>query len=420
MLRGTHVSDIQELKRQGLSISQISALTGFDRKTIRKYLDHPQPPRYGPRTTPSKRPSVLEGYHTYLDERLAAGVWNAVVLLRELQERGYSGGYTVVKNYLRPKRQEAQAVAVRRFETPPGQQAQVDWADLGEITHEDGTRQKLYGFVLTLGHSRALFCDIAHDQKMASFVRLHEAAFDYLGGVPAHILYDNTKTVVLKTLTEGLDERGEVRLNPTFADFARYWGFTPRLCRPYRPQTKGKVENGISYLRKNFLCGRQASSLDDLRSQLQVWVAHVANRRVHGTTFRVVQEAWEAEKPHLHPVAAQPPYPLVVEVVRRVSRDAFVSYKTSRYSVPWQQAGKEVIVRECGDKIEIVREQQRLAVHPLQTQQHQIVIQIAHHAGIPMQDRRQGKPRLALKVSAPEVEVRSLAVYAELETEVAA
>jgi len=126
-----------------------------------------------------------------------------VVLWRERKERGYTGGYTAVKDFVRPRRREAPIVAVRRFETPPGQQAQVDWGDLGDITDQDGTRQKRNGFVRTLGYSRAMFFDIATDQKLPSFLRLHEAAFEYLGGVPKEILSDNPKTVVLKALTQG-------------------------------------------------------------------------------------------------------------------------------------------------------------------------------------------------------------------------
>lgn len=417
MLRGKEVNDIYEFKRQGLSISQISTLTGYSRPTIRKYLAHNTTPRYGPR---QPRATRLTPYHAFLQERLAAGVWNAVVLLRELKERGYEGGYTAVKDFVRPKRREACTVAVRRFETPPGQQGQVDWGDLGDITEEDGARQKLYGFVMTLGHSRAMFCDIASDQKMPSFLRMHEAAFEYLGGVPQEILYDNTKTVVVKALTEGVDGRGEVKLNPTFQDFARYWGFTPRLCRPYRPQTKGKVENGIGYVRKNFLCGRDAHSTEDLRNQARVWTADVANVRVHGTTHRVVKEAWAEEKAALLPLANRRAYPLVVEMLRRVSRDAYVCYQSNRYSVPWQHTGTHVLIRDVGEQIEILREGNKLACHTRCLGRHQSVTVSAHHAGIPLSTPTRGKARLSLKVSAPQVEVRSLAVYAALESEVAA
>jgi len=116
------VHDIQELKRQGLSITQIAAHTGFNRRTIRKYLAQPATPCYGPRTP---RPTKLDPFHAYLKGRLQAGVWNATVLLREIQEQGYTGGYTLLKDYLQPQRREAAVLAVRRFETPPGHQAQM-------------------------------------------------------------------------------------------------------------------------------------------------------------------------------------------------------------------------------------------------------------------------------------------------------
>ena len=405
------MNEISDYKRQGLTISQISEVTGYSRPTIRKYLDNSKTPAYGPR---QPRPTQLDPFKPFLKERTGAGVWNAVVLLKELKERGYEGGYTALKDFLSPQRKEAHVVAVRRFETPPGHQAQVDWGDLGDITHPEGESHKLNAFVMTLGHSRAMFADIAQDQKLPAFLRMHEAAFEYLGGVTQEILYDNTKTVVLRTLTQGVDPRGEVRLNPEFADFARYWGFTPRLCRPYRPQTKGKVESGIGYLRKNFLCGRDATDLDDLRRQMRLWSAEVANVRLHGTTYRLVGEAWQEEKPALQSAVGRRAYPLVVQTLRRVTRDAFVCYHSNRYSVPWQNAGKEVLVQEVGPQIAIVRQSQTLAVHLLAVGSHQAVIVPAHHQDIPTTASKTGKARLSLCARAPEVEVRSLDVYEAL------
>ena len=260
----------------------------------------------------------------------------------------------------------------------------------------DGTRHKLNAFVMTLGYSRAMFCDIATDQKLPAFLRMHEAAFEYLGGVPQEILYDNTKTVVLKTLTEGVDGRGEVKLNPAFADFARYWGFTPRLCRPYRPQTKGKVESGIGYLRKNFLCGRDATGLDDLRQQMRVWTAD--GRQCARYMARPI--AWW-RKPGKKRSRACTPWQTAAPIrwwwssVRRVTRDAYVCYQSNRYSVPWQHAGKEVLVREVGEQIEILRERQTLlAAHTRCSGRHQTVTVVgppcghSHHRA----QRRQSAP----------------------------
>jgi transposase len=270
LLRGGEVQEIVELRRQGLTITAIGELTGNDRKTIRKYLAQPEGrPVYGPR---EPRSSKLDSFKGYVEERLKAGVWNATVLLRELRARGYTGGYRILKDWLQPQRESSRVLAVRRFETPPGKQAQADWGHLGTLD-SNGKQQKLWGFTLTLGYSRALMAEVAVDQKLGTLLKMHEEAFRQLGGVPEEILYDRMKTVWLET-----DERGEIVWHAVFLDFARYWGFTPRLCRPYRAQTKGKVESGVKYVRRNFVCGlqgREPSGLTDLNGELRRWVWEV-------------------------------------------------------------------------------------------------------------------------------------------------
>jgi transposase len=410
------VNEIQELKRQGLSISEISGLTGFNRRTVRKYLSESvEPvPVYRPREA---RPSKLDAYKGYIEQRLQSGVWNAAVLLREVKAQGYSGGYSILKDYLHPQRKAARTVAVRRFETPPGHQAQVDWGDVGEIVIA-GTRHRLSAFVLTLGHSRAQFAGIALDQTLSTLLRMHEKAFGELGGVPNEILYDNMKTVVL-----GRNDRGEVQWHPVFLDFAKYWGFTPRACRPHRPQTKGKIEAGIRYLRTSFLCGCTSDSLEALHRDLSQWVWGIANRRVHGTTHQIVFEAWEAEKPHLSSLSGRLPYPYTPKVVRRVSRDAFVSYAGNRYSVPWTVAGLEVSVQAMAGQVEIVRGEERLALHPLCSGAHQQIVVSEHHADIPLSvSSLSGKAKVSIGEVAPikegpVVEVRSLSAYEALAQE---
>lgn len=400
------MNDIQELRRQGLSICAIAAMTGFDRKTVRRYLVHPErEPRYGPRP---KRASPLDGFKTYVDERLSAGVWNAVVLWRELRERGYQGGYTSIKDYLQPKREASRLTAVRRFETPPGRQAQVDWGHFGSL-QIDGVERKLSGFTFTLGYSRMMMAEAALDQKLGTVLRMHEEAFRQLGGVPEEILYDRMKTVWVD-----LDERGEIVWHPVFLDFARYWGFTPRLCRPCRAQTKGKVESGIKYVRRNFLCGllgQQLSGLPELNARLREWVQAVANERVHGTTHEQPKARWETERPHLEPLNDRAPYPHSDEELRRVARDAYVSWQGSRYSVPWLYVGKEVLVRERGSRVEIHYGAERVAVHE-RVARHRVATQADHHRGIPLgSGSGSHKILIHLRESAPVVEVRSLTAY---------
>jgi transposase len=402
------VNQMEELRRGGLSVTAISEVTGFDRKTVRKYLLHPElEPRYKPRPG---GPSLLDPFKPYIEERLAAGVWNAVVLTRELRDRSYTGGYSTVKEYLQPKREAARTAAVRRFETPPGRQAQVDWGHLGMLT-VNGERHRLSGFTFTLGYSRMMVAEAALDQKLGTLLRMHEEAFGQLGGVPGEILYDRMKTV-----WTAVDERGEVIWNPLFLDFARYWGFTPRLCPAYRAQTKGKVESGVKYVRRNFLCGllgKEPAGLEDLNARLKVWVWTVANERVHGTTHEQPVARWATERERMHAIGSRPPYPYAEDEPRRVARDAYVSWQGSRYSVPWRYAGKEVWVCEQGGRVEIYSGAERIALHD-RAARHQVVTQPEHHRGIPLNSPRGDKIFVHLRETAPVVETRPLAAYEKL------
>jgi len=406
VLRGNDVRDLEELKRQGLSIRAISRLTGLDRKTIQKYLITPEVPVYGPRAA---QPGKLDGFQSYLEQRMQAGVWNGCVLLRELRARGYTGGYTILTDWLRPQRASALVVAVRRFETPPGQQAQVDWEHLGTLEMA-GQERKLWGFAFTLGYSRAMMAAAALDQKLGTLLRMHEEAFRQLGGVPEEILYDR-----MRTIWTDIDERGEIVWNAVFLDFAGYWGFTPRLCRPYRAQTKGKIESGVKYVRRNFLCGllgREPSGVEDFNTQLRAWVWEVANQRVHGTTHEPVTARWETDRSSLRPLNNRPPYPYVDEELRKVARDAYVSWQGSRYSVPWQYAGREVWVRKGSGEVEVLYGGVRIAVHAPAPGRHAVVTRAEHHRGIPLGAAGRGsKIVVRIRETAPVVEIRPLAAY---------
>ena len=409
MFRGKDVEEIQELKREGLSIRAISRLTGYSRKTVARYLlQRAGRPVYGPRPAAA---SKLEPFKPYVKERLQAGVWNARVLLRELRERSYSGSYTILTDWLRPQRKEAVSVAVRRFETPPGKQAQVDWGHLGSLS-EQGVDRALWGFTITLGYSRRMMAEAATDQKLGTLLRKHEAAFHEWGAVPEEILYDR-----MRTIWTGTDERGEIIWNAVFLDFARYWGFTPRLCRPYRAQTKGKVESGVKYVRRNFLCGlqgREPANLIDLNAELRRWIAEVANQRVHGTTHEQVLLRWDEDQFAMQAVNRRPPYPYMDDEQRKVARDAYVSWRGSRYSVPWQYAGKEVWVRDHGRYVEVRYGADRIAVHVQAVRHHQVITLTDHHAGIPLGSNQHGKTLIHIEQSAPVVERRPLAAYESL------
>ncbi len=265
--------DIVSLHRQGLSIRAIARRLGVSRNTVRAALRRPGPPTRAPQQRP---PSKLDPYRDYLLARLAEfPELPAEALFEEIQALGYSGGRTILKEFTRPYRIRRKEPVVR-FETPPGRQAQCDWAHLG--THViRGELTALYLFVMILGFSRVLYAEVVTRTDIDTFLELHVHAFRAFGGMPEEILYDNQKVVVLSRSSDG------PVFHPALLAFAGQFGFKPRLCRPYRARTKGKVERSIGYIRDRFFCGRTFIDIPDLNHQLAMWL-ETANAREHKTT----------------------------------------------------------------------------------------------------------------------------------------
>jgi transposase len=227
---------ILDLVRQGLTIAAIALQTGLDRKTVRKYVARGlEPPVYSPRP---RRPTVLASYEAYLRERIAAvPELTGRRLLREIRALGYAGGYTVLKDFLRSVRPADPPPGYeRRFETPPGRQAQVDFAFFKvAFADEPDAERVVWLFSLVLGHSRMMWGRFVARQDLATVLRCHIDAFDALGGVPEQVLYDRMKTAVVGET----GERGIVH-NARLLDLAAHYGFLPKACRPYWAKTKGK------------------------------------------------------------------------------------------------------------------------------------------------------------------------------------
>lgn len=317
---------ILELHRQGLSVSAIARQCGVDRKTIRKYIERGlETPAYGPRHA---RATVIDDFAGYLRERVTAypGLTGRR-LFRELKALGYQGGYTVVTDFLREVRPAAERRYEVRFETPPGEQGQVDFAQFQVVfTDEPSTPRIVWLFSMVLGHSRLIWARFVAHQDLATVVRCHVAAFEALGGSPRELLYDRMKTAVI-----GEGDQGIV-YNRVLIDLARHFGFHPRACRAYRAKTKGKVERPFRYIREDFFLARSFRNLSDLNDQLRIWLDTVANPRVHATTRRVVNEAFAEEKLHLRPLPLAP-FRAVLRLERRVTRDGMVSVDANLYSV---------------------------------------------------------------------------------------
>ena len=244
MLTGEDVMDIRVLWRQGLSIHEIVRRTSKSRNTVRRYIrSETAEPVYRPRPP---KPSLLDPFKAYLAERVKAAHpvrLPATVLLCENQERGYQGQLTILRAFLRTLRPAPEADPIVRFETKPGEQMQVDWCQVRR------GKNQLSALVATMGHCRATYVQFATNEELATLLDCLEDAFSFFGGVPRHVLFDNMKTVVLERDAYGV---GEHRYQPTFRMFASHFGFQPRLCKPYRAQTKGKVERFNHYLQASF------------------------------------------------------------------------------------------------------------------------------------------------------------------------
>src|SRR3954463_8017980 len=302
LVRLGEIAMILELHRQGVSISAIARQVGLDRKTVHKYIERGlEPPMYGPR---APRASKIAPFTRYLREWLAAvSQLTGRRRHRELRELGYTGGYSILTDFLRDIRPTEPAPFEVRFETPPGRQAQVDFAHFRTLfTDEPGTERILWLFSLVLGHSRMLWARFVLHQDLPALLRCQAAAFEALGGVPEHILYDRMRTVFSREDPHA----GHIVYNRTLREFARHYGYLPKACKPYRAKTKGKVERPYRYIREDFFLGRSFRNLEDLNQQLQQWLDQVANVRIHATTKRVVAEHFAEERPRLQQLPAGP------------------------------------------------------------------------------------------------------------------
>lgn len=401
MLRSGETLEIRQMYADGLSISEIARRTGRDRKTIRKWLRTnamPKPVR-------RKRRSILDPFKSFILEQMQKGVTNASKMLYLLQQRGFRGKIRIVRAFMAPYRPMAKVTATVRFETPPGKQAQVDWADFGYI-EVNGQRRRLYCFIMVLCYSRALYLEFVTATDMNTFLRCHVNAFKFFGGVPHEVLYDNVKTVVKER-----DANSRPVFNERFLDFSSYYGFRPRLCLPYHAWTKGKVERPVRYIRQNFWQGIEFRSLEDLNRQAALWRDTVANVRIHATTG--VQPVLRLAEEKLIPLVNRVEFDTSEYSHRRVSREAVISFRGSRYSVPWHLVGKDVLVRllPSGQAIQVLWQGEVVAQHALAEGRGQLVIAPVHRQEL--KRTTTARPVLVLReCQRPgEVEQRDLSYY---------
>ena len=361
---------IRTLKKRGVYHKDIAAELGVHPRTVSRALQRGGAPQRSRRPRPSK----LDPYKPTIDRLLAEGVWNAVVILREIQAQGYDGGSTILRDYIQPRRAQRQSRATVRFETPPGRQLQSDWS--GIITEIAGVETEICFIANTLGYSRRFhfWCTDSMDAEHTyeGLIR----SFEYFGGVTEEVLVDNQKTAVLEHRADAAP-----RFNPRFLDLADHYDFQPRACQPYRARTKGKDERVVGYIKQNFFARYRAfDSLEHLNQMAEHWLRTEADPRLHGTVKEIVAVRFEREAPLLQPLPAVR-YDTAYIEHRTVGWDAYINVRGNRYSVPEQLVGQIVRVHISLDhSLRVYAHDVQVAQHHLQTAAEGWVTVPDHHA----------------------------------------
>lgn len=382
---------IRSLYQRGVYLKDIAAELEIHPRTVKRALQRGGAPKRERKYKGSK----LDAYKAKVDELLEKDVWNVMVILREIQQLGYCGGATILRDYVHPKRAQRTSPATVRFETEPGKQLQSDW---GEVVVEiAGQKQKVYFIVNELGYSRRFhFWCTDSDDAEHTYEGL-VSSFEYFGGVTQEVLVDNQKCAVLQA-----SNTGNPKYNERFLDLAECYGFVPHACKPYRARTKGKDERMVSYIKHNFFVRyRSFESWAHLNQLAEQWLREEADPRVQGTVKEVVAVRFEREKPHLKSL---PPlrYDTSYLEYRQAAWDGYIEVRGNRYSVPAVIAGQRVTIRIGLDGL--------LRIYQAETM-------VASHT---LKDRREGWSTLAehrsqmWKSTLPQVEQRALAAYEEV------
>jgi transposase len=338
------------LTRQGLSIVQTARALGLHPETVSKwsrieqYRRPPQP----------KRGSRLDPHKGQIVRWLDTHPYSAQQIFQRVREAGFTGGATIVKNYVRQIRPPKQK-AFLKLSFAVGEAAQVDWGEFGTIA-VGGTRRKLSFFVMVLCHSRMMYLEFTVSQTMEHFLACHEHAFAALG-VPEKIMVDNLKSAVLKRLIGVAPV-----LNPRYVDYARHQGFQIAACNLAAGWEKGRVERGVGYVKKNLLNGLSLPDFSHLNSAAQIWLTEIANVRIHGETHQRPVDLFAQERSHLR-AANINPYDLGRGLSTRVSPQFRIAVDTNRYSVPAHFAGRRVTVKLYPDRVCIYLQDALIARH---------------------------------------------------------
>jgi transposase len=336
---------------EGLNASQIAQTLTLDPRTVTYWLaqEHFRPRK------PRPRHSKLDPFKPEIVQMLERYPYSAAQVFQRLREHGFAGGYSLVKTYVRTVRPRRQA-AFLRLAFAPGECAQVDWGSFGAVPVGQ-TQRRLSFFVMVLCYSRMLYVEFTVSQTMEHFLACHQHAFEFFGGIPHKIMVDNLKSAVLKRTLGAAPV-----FNPTYADFAAHCGFTIAPCNVGKGNEKGRVENGVGYVKKNFLAGLEIPDFSALNPAATHWLETVANVRLHGETREQPTVLWHTERPSLRPLPLHP-FDIAMVSQVRASRQFRVTFETNRYSVPAQYASHALTLKTYPDRLCIYLGDQLIARH---------------------------------------------------------
>ena len=354
--RFCQIKDLHD--QQGLNATQIAGVLALDPRTVAYWL---RQERFRPRKS-APRTSKLDPFKPQIVQMLEKYPYSAAQVLQRLRAQGFAGGYSTVKAYVRTVRPTRQP-AFLKLAFAPGECAQADWGSFGAV-RVGQTSRRLSFFVMVLCYSRLMYVEFTVSQTMEHFLACHQHAFAFFGGVPHSVMVDNLKSAVLK---RALGEAPVV--NPKYADFAKHHGFRIVPCNVGKGNEKGRVENGVGYVKKNFLAGLEIADFSMLAPAATHWLDTVANVRVHGETRTPPVELWHSEKPSLHPLPLHP-FDIATVSQVRASRQFRITLDTNRYSVPAHLAGQALTLKTYPDRLCLYHHNPLVARHPRSYDRH--------------------------------------------------
>lgn len=338
-------------EQKGLTVGQIARELSLNPRTVARWL---QQKGFQPRKS-TPRPSKLDPFKDSIIRMLETYPYTATQVFQRIQDEGFGGGYSIIKRYVRKVRPR-RAPAFLKLEFAPGECAQVDWGSYGSIRVGE-TQRRLSFFVMVLCYSRQMYLEFTVSQTMEHFLACHQNAFSFFGGVTRKIMVDNLKSAVLKrTLGEA------PLLNPKYLDYANHHGFTIVPCGVGKGNEKGRVENGVGYVKKNFLAGLELPDFHALNPAALQWLATIANVRLHGETRKKPADMLQEELPCLLPLPHLP-YDIATVTQVRASPQFRISLDTNHYSVPAEYAGASLTLKTYPDRLCIYNQDKLIARH---------------------------------------------------------